>query len=177
MQNIDTAVQSYVSLIRTQGLTQFFYLLTIYFDLTIYFVLIVLCVASLIYLFRNLRYTILFLGSLGVGAVVVYLMKGYFNVSRPPDALFTAFGQSFPSWHATMATIFFVMLMYTFDDLESHFVRICFNIFCVASIFLVAISRVYLGVHWVSDVSFGILLGCVISFANIHIFKRFLVGR
>lgn len=171
MQNIDSTVQSYISLIRTQNVTEFFYLLTVFFDLTVYFVLVTICVAALIYLFRNLKYAFLFLFSLGVGAVVVYVMKNIFNVNRPPDALFTAFGQSFPSWHATISTIFFVMLMYIFDDYFNDFRRHLFNFFSMSMIFLVALSRVYLGVHWVSDVSFGILLGCVISLASVLVFR------
>lgn len=172
MHNIDTIVQSYISLIRTKNITESFYLLTVLFDLSIYFVLLSLCVAGLVYLVRNFRYALLFLLTLGVGAVLVYFMKSYFNVNRPPDGLFIAFGQSFPSWHATISTIFFVMLMYIFDDYLSGAKRYIFNILCVTSIFLIAISRVYLGVHWVSDVSFGVLLGCVVSYLAVLVFKH-----
>lgn len=176
MQNIDTTVQSFISLIRTQNVTEFFYLLTVFFDLTLYFVLVTLCVAFLVYLFRNLKHAVLFLSSLGVGAVVVYFMKSIFNVNRPPDALISAFGQSFPSWHATMSTIFFVMLMYIFDDYFNDFRRHVFNFLCMAMIFLVSLSRIYLGVHWVSDVSFGILLGCAICYISIVTFRSVRLG-
>jgi undecaprenyl-diphosphatase len=130
-------------------------------------------VAYLVYYLRGKNYTILFLGSILLGMIVTTIIKYVSNVNRPPDALIYAFGKSFPSWHAAVATIFFIMLMYIFDDLESHFVRISFNVLCILGIFLVAFSRVYLGVHWVSDVSFGILLGCFISFISIYCYRKY----
>ena len=171
MHSIDIFVQNYFSLVRTEHLTEFMYLLTTLFDFYVPFVLVSLCTAGLIYFVRNYRYAILFLTSLISGTVLVYLLKIFFNVNRPPDAVMSAFGQSLPSYHATMATIFFVMLMYIFD---SHFKtpgRIVLNTFCISMIILVAFSRIYLGVHWTSDVLFGIFLGTFLSIISIKVFK------
>lgn len=172
MHSIDVFVQQYFSLWRTLGVTEFVYLVTILFDFSIHFVLLLLCVAALVYLVRGVHYSTLLLLSIIFGALSVYVLKLFFNVARPLDGVMVAFGKSFPSGHATVATIFFVMLMYIFDGYFRKVPRILFNIVCTGLIFLVAFSRVYLGVHWVSDVAFGILLGCVVSFLSIFVFQR-----
>lgn len=172
MHTLDILVQHYFSTNRTESLTQFFYLLTILFDLTVSFILICLCVAVLIYLVRNLRYAIFFLATLFSGAVAVYLLKMLFNVSRPADAVFTTFGQSFPSYHASLSAIFFILLMYIFDDYWSGISKKVFNFLCILSIFTIAFSRIYLGVHWFSDVFFGVMIGCLISYIAILVFKN-----
>ena len=180
MYSIDIFVQNYFSLIRTVHLTEFMYLLSTLFDFSLPFILICICLTVLIYILKNFRYALLFAFTLSFGAILVYLLKIFFNVNRPTDAVMSAFGQSFPSGHATAATIFFVMLMYIFDPVVesthyragSHnfsFGRIIFNTLCVAVIILVGFSRIYLGVHWASDVAFGVLLGALVSYFSIII--------
>lgn len=171
MRTIDILVQNYFSANRTEGLTNFFYIFTTLFDFTIYFIFISLCVAGLIYLVRNIKYAIFFLSTLFVSAVIVYLMKLFFDVARPAGGLFSAFGQSFPSYHATEATVFFVLVMFVFNDYWGRYSKVMFNFLCILAIFLVAISRVYLGVHWFSDVFWGVVLGSVISYIAIFSFK------
>jgi undecaprenyl-diphosphatase len=169
--NMDNLVQNYILTIRTAGLTQFLFLYSVIFDFSIYFVLVTLCVALLVYLFRGIRYSLLFLGSLTFGAVLVFILKNLFNVTRPSDGLVYAFGQSFPSYHATIATIFFVMLMYIFDDYLSGLKKVAFNTLCSIAIFGMGLSRVYLGVHWVSDVVTGIMLGCFVCYVSALILR------
>ncbi len=173
MISLDTIVQSYLALMRTSPFTEFFYLITILFDFSTHFFIVCIATAFLIYLFRNLKYSILFLTTTFLGASAVYILKMFFDVSRPMDGVMEAFGKSFPSGHATVATVFFVMLMFTFDDYFVGIKRHIFNFFCISSIFLIAISRVYLGVHWVSDVLGGVGLGLIVSYICAKVFQKF----
>ncbi len=173
MQSIDISIQSYFNLFRTSNLTELVYLITVIFDFSIYFVLLATAVALLIYLFKNIYNSLLFLSSILFGATLVYFLKILFNVSRPSDGVMAVLGKSFPSGHATVSTIFFVMIMYIFHNEILGYKKIIFNTFFIVCIFLVAFSRVYLGVHWVSDVVFGVLLGLCVSWFSILVYKKY----
>ncbi len=153
-------------------MTEFMYFVTNLFDLSLYFVLMIFFVSVLIYLVRNLRYTVLFLSSLFYGAVVAHVLKSFFNVARPLGGLVLETDSSFPSGHATIATIFFIILMYVFDDYFKGAWKWLFNIFCIVSLLLVSYSRLYLGVHWASDVLAGIILGAGISYLLVLFFRK-----
>lgn len=172
MKNLDFILQDNISLIRTEGLTQFLFLLTTIFDFSLHFILISFCVSALIYLFRDIKYAVLFLFPIFTGAVLVYILKELFDVSRPLGGIVVETSKSFPSGHATISTVFFVMLMYIFDDYFSGAKKYFFNFLCVLMIFLVSFSRLYLGVHWLSDVVFGVFLGCLVSYISVKLFRR-----
>ncbi len=174
MREIDILVNQYIASTRTPLPTEFMYVVTTLFDVSIYFMLVIFCVALLVYLVRNIKYSILFLFSLTSSTLIVLLLKSALDVARPIGGVITAPGQSFPSFHATISAVFFIMLMYIFDDYFSGAKKRVFNTLCVTSLFLVSVSRVYLGVHWVSDVTFGIVLGLAISYVCIYMFKKYM---
>ncbi len=171
MNSLDITVQTFLISARTPMVTDFMYIVSTLFDFSAQFILIALCVAGLIFLVRGKKYTLLFSLSLIIGGALIYLLKIFFDVSRPLNFVVSAFGQSFPSGHATTATIFFGMLVYIFDDCLSRIWRNILNIFCLLSVILVSFSRLYLGAHWLSDISGGILLGFVVTYLSIKVFN------
>lgn len=67
---------------------------------------------------------------------------------------------SFPSGHALAATVLFGALAYLlFRAFKSSIVRLAILLGYIVSVALVALSRVYLGVHYPSDVLASILIG------------------
>jgi len=173
MFNIDILIQNYLLLVRTPITTEWMIIFSLFFNITIASVIILLCVAALIYLFRGRNYSILFLSTVISGSIICYVLKVIFNVSRPIDQVIPAFGKSFPSYHAMMATIFFGILMYVFDTYFSKWQRIAFNTLCIIAIGTVSFSRIYLGDHWLSDVLGGIALGALLSYGCVIIFRRY----
>jgi undecaprenyl-diphosphatase len=94
------------------------------------------------------------------GAIFELLVKFLMQRERPVNALIDASGYSFPSTHAAMAVIFFSIVLYAFkDDIRNKIVRVLFVSGMTTTVILVGLSRVYLNVHWLSDVIAGFALG------------------
>lgn len=115
--------------------------------------------------------TLLFFGMSG-GAVLMELIKLLMHRERPLNSLITETGFSFPSGHATMAIIFFVTVLLAFKDRFKHnSARLLFICTTVLAFLFVGFSRIYLNVHWFSDVIAGFALGLFWLTLLVLIFK------
>lgn len=97
--------------------------------------------------------------SLGLSLALAYLLKFSVRNSRPEQALgikaaISETGYAFPSAHATAAFSALPLL-------ESNLKNLSWLLHVLA--FLIAFSRVYLGVHYLSDVIAGAIIGYGIS--------------
>lgn len=118
--------------------------------------------AFILYFISNRKYYFATVSTLSIGGgyVFTFLIKNLVMRLRPENAFIDAVGYSFPSGHAVAATIFFTLLIYFFIvKIKSMHTRELLISVCVIIILLVSFSRVYLGVHWLSDVFAGIGLG------------------
>ncbi len=78
---------------------------------------------------------------------------------------------SFPSGHTMISVLFFGSIIYLVNKYNlKHKRLITFSL--STFILLVGISRIYLGVHYLTDVVGGYLLGIVVLFFIIHILER-----
>ncbi len=74
-------------------------------------------------------------------------------------------GSSFPSGHLFFAVMFVGILTYLyFSHVQRTACRILVLIVDILIVFTVAYSRVYLGMHWASDIIGGIVYGCLFLF-------------
>ncbi len=119
------------------------------------------CLAIAYFIYKKKHYnTLITTLSFGGGYIITYIIKNLVLRLRPEDGFIIESGYSFPSGHAVMATIFFTLLIYIFIiKIQSLVKRELLIVLCVLLILLTAFSRVYLGVHWLSDVFAGIGLG------------------
>ena len=111
--------------------------------------------------FKKNYYRALLLGfSLASGLISFELIKLVVKRQRPENALLHVPEYSFPSGHATMAIIFFLIAIFTLKDfIKNHFFKHMFIIVNIILFLAIAFSRVYLDVHWLSDVLGGLSLG------------------
>ncbi|NLM48356.1 MAG: phosphatase PAP2 family protein [Epulopiscium sp.] len=75
----------------------------------------------------------------------------------------TAGGYSFPSGHTQQATSLFTTLMINFKKKWLYLIG-------TGAMLLVGFSRMYLGVHWPTDVAGGLLIGLVWTYLAIKVF-------
>lgn len=121
---------------------------------------------------KNFQYSLIAGLSLGGGYLFTFLIKNIVMRARPENSLLLVNGYSFPSGHAVAATIFFTLLIYFFIiKIKSMVWREILIVVSVLSILLTAFTRVYLGVHWLSDVLAGIGLGLFWVTSVILLFK------
>ena|GEM_PF-98477 len=107
--------------------------------------------------------------------VLMILMKKLFRRKRPLEPLLKAArGLSFPSGHAIMAVCFYGLLIYfTRHTLTNGFPKTILIGFLVILIFLIGFSRVYLRVHYASDVLAGFIIGILWLWISLSVVKTF----
>ena len=137
-------------------------------------ILLTIALCMFFWLFKKPYHLIQFLITLSVGFLSVYLLKIITARLRPPEALIAVNGYSFPSGHATIVAIFCFLVIFAYKNhIKNTFLKLIFIIFFTLSALAVAFSRIYLSVHYLSDVVGGILLGLFISSLSVFIFENF----
>jgi undecaprenyl-diphosphatase len=106
-------------------------------------------------------------------SLTVWLLKDATAIARPEFVMHPPSSEAYPSGHATGITVL-CSLLASFVARESRPGRRWqyYLIFSIPLV-LVAVSRVYLGVHWVTDIIAGVMLGLAISGLIRTSFSRF----
>ena len=89
------------------------------------------------------------------------IFKFIFRRPRPNEIfLVNASGYSYPSGHAMVSFAFYIYLLHLLcKKIDNKFVKILLSTFTTFLLSLIAFSRIYLGVHYFSDIIGGLLLG------------------
>ncbi|MCU1504019.1 MAG: hypothetical protein JWM12_3373 [Ilumatobacteraceae bacterium] len=142
---------------------------------TITLTIIVIVVAIYLAVFNRRRRQALFLVSTAVlGVIANNIIKAVVGRSRPhfSDAVAHALGKSFPSGHAMNSTVVYgSLLLLAWSPLRNARRRAIAALFTAALVVAIAASRVMLGVHYVSDVVAGIVLGSAFVLASAAAFR------
>jgi undecaprenyl-diphosphatase len=144
-------------------------------------VLAVVAISVLGYLLFEKRWvqSALLVVSLAGGLVLSETMKMVFERSRPPEA-YHAMGTlnaSFPSGHALLATVAYLTLgAMLAQAMKKRRLKAYVIGWAVVLAMTVGVSRIYLGVHWTSDVLAGWSLGAAWAMAC-WLIERWLVWR
>lgn len=137
-------------------------------DIKILVLMVVVFSAIFWYLNKHLEAKLLILTVI-FSAALGTTLKVLINRPRPSSELVHIFvvetSRSFPSNHALISLVFFGLLALFINN------RIVSAVFSLI-ILLIGLSRIYLGVHWASDVLGGYLIGAVIIYFSNLIYKQ-----
>ena len=129
-----------------------------------------LSIMASLWLLNHRRYILPLLAVILGSDAFTQLGKLLFHRPRPLSALYVENSFSFPSGHATIAVAFYGFLTYIVMRESKRWetkVNICFA--GIALALLIGFSRLYLGVHYLSDVWAGYLVGALWLIAGISI--------
>lgn len=167
----DKEIINFFVSIRNPGLDWFFTILSGNADK----VVSTLFVLSVFLIYKSKRKWIMPLAiSFVITMIISVLTKIIFNKQRPFEAMnlalvngadynFSWWNDSLPSWHASawfMAVPFFI-----FEIPKVAWIWIVWSV-------LTGISRVYLGVHYLSDVLLGFIIGLGVGYFVYYFFKK-----
>ena len=146
---------------RDLFLTRFFSIVTLLGEWHI--ALGILLAVSVVLWFLDKRSFLLPLWVSVFGAeIITMILKNIIMRPRPETAVIIENSFSFPSGHATIAVAFYGFLAYIlFRICRTRKEKIVVCAIGTFLILLIGLSRLYLGVHYVSDVIAGYLIGAV----------------
>ncbi len=155
----DEKIRLLINTIRTPQLDHGVELFTDLNSMTgvVFFSLLVLTILIYNKWFKDIQFYLVSV----IGASILFIAVKY-NVQRirPSLEIVDIGGYSFPSGHTTVSTATSLALYLIFiRKLKSETLRILLVLICLAWPLMIAASRVYLDVHWLSDVLAGLGLG------------------
>ena len=155
----------------TNNKTKIWKLVTLFADAK---VIAVLCIVLLIFL-ENKRVPIAIIINMIIMWFLIGILKNTFKRERPSkNRLVNEKGYSYPSGHTMTATIFygFIIFLIIISNLTMP-IKIIFISLLSLIILLVGYTRIYLGVHYLSDVIGAILFGS--SYLLLYIFFTYFI--
>lgn len=164
--NFDSAVYNFIISFKSNSLTNIFKFIT-FFGSSI--PLISICIISFLFI-KNKKIPMYISINLIVTAIFNLLLKNIIRRNRPVGyRLVEETGFSFPSGHSMASMAFYGLIIYlVFKYVKNKYAKIALCTFLSILIVAIGISRIYLGVHYASDV----LAGFMISLSYLTLFTH-----
>lgn len=176
----DTAITDYIVSRRTPGLTNYFKFMTNVGDTYGYLIVLSIFLLVSLLVFKRWKYIVQATLVLALATVSNMMLKRFIDRARPGiEHLVSVETLSYPSGHAMSAMAFYGFLIFLVIkfDIQKVF-KYLLVIVLLTVILSIGISRIYLGVHFPSDIAGGFIAGfiwvvfCVLVFDLIQLFKR-----
>lgn len=169
---IDHYVANFVRYVRTPLFDNFFIFVSRLGD-TFFVVGITLLCVCIAYVFHR-KYALTILGGSSLVALgATFLTKVGVARLRPEGAIIPLpRDYSFPSGHALISTVVYGIIGYYLYIHGPHrWIRVV-GVICMIVPLLIGVSRVYVGVHWFSDVVAGWVMGGIMVIMTTQIIKK-----
>lgn len=157
LSTLDSAFYNILLKIKCEPVTNAFKLVTILGNTR--FIILLNIIAIIIYfLLKNKKIFLITIHSI-LSPIVNNILKYLFKRPRPDEALrlITESNYSFPSGHAMISVFFYFTLIILINRSNIRHKKAFITVLLLI-ILLIGISRVYLGVHYISDVVGGYLI-------------------
>jgi undecaprenyl-diphosphatase len=105
-----------------------------------------------------------------ISGIIIKISKEVFQRARPLSSIINETNFTFPSGHATITVVFLGLITYLFYKKES---RKQMTIVTISLIFLIGFTRIYLRVHWFTDIIAGFILGGIILFTSTRLLEHY----
>lgn len=159
--SIDTELHAWFALSRTPLMTDLFEHLTMLANSQTV-VLVAACICAYFYQKDRMRQVLPLLISLTSTATLIYTLKILVARPRPLDSLIDMQDFSFPSGHAGAAVALYGLMTYLlYTHLQCSRWRRAIAGIGIGIVLLIGVSRLYLGVHYLSDVVAGYTIGAL----------------
>ncbi|WP_442845862.1 phosphatase PAP2 family protein [Leeuwenhoekiella sp. H156] len=176
----DSRVTEFVLSYRNPALTNYFIIVTDIGDLYGYLSILVIATILSYFVFKQWKYVLQIVLVLALASISNVILKRFIDRARPGiEHLVTVETLSYPSGHAMSAMAFYGFLIYlvTRFRMNTFLKALCITAL-VLFILSIGISRIYLGVHFPSDIAGGFIAGfiwvifCILLFNVIELFRR-----
>mgnify|MGYP001601149446 CR=1 FL=1 len=172
---IDTQVITYVLSVRNSQMNTFFKMVTKLGNV-IPMIVLTLVICLILFYYKKKKESLFYgINILGVW-FVNEILKQIFRRQRPQGIqLLSVVDFSFPSGHAmvTMASII-LLIYFVIKFIKNKEIAYLLSVLLFIYALLIGISRIYLGVHYFSDVIVGWIIAGVWAFINIQIYIHIL---
>ena len=170
--SFDNLVYNFIISFKSNGLTSFMKIITLFASVK---VMVGLIIISLFTLLLKRKESIYLTITVIICALINTLLKYLFRRNRPIIInLILEKGYSFPSGHTMVSMAFYgSLILFILHSNLSNKYKYILSILLGFLIFLISISRVYLGVHYASDIIGGWLIGFILlNIENYYLKKR-----
>jgi membrane-associated phospholipid phosphatase len=169
---IDASANSWSTSIHSPLLTQIAIVIDYAFD-TVPMLILSLATAGYLFYEKRRGYALLLVGAMLGDVALLVLFRALIYSPRPSDSLIVVVGSSFPSGHVMGTVVLFGLLTYfAWRRWGSSAAKSLSGTLYLAIVLIVGFDRIYLNVHWFSDVLGAYLLGIFLVALSILILER-----
>ncbi|WP_445733646.1 phosphatase PAP2 family protein [Mariniflexile sp.] len=161
--DLDLQISNYIISYRTPALTKYFTFVTNTGGVYGYLIVLIICLIVFYLIFKNWKYVVQLTIVLIVSSFSNVILKQITNRARPNvEQLVPVETLSYPSGHAMTAMAFYGFLIYLFYTFKINAIfKTGIIAFFILLILSIGISRIYLGVHYPSDILGGFIAGFI----------------
>ena len=165
---LDNSIYNFIIKYKSSFLTSFFKFIT-FFASSLWFIIVIILIFVLN---KDRKFNIVMTLYIICIALITFFMKGLFIRERPYELMIVEeLGYSFPSGHSSLSISFYGLLSYlVYKSNYQKGKKIILISFLLILSLLIGISRIYLGVHYPSDVIAGFMVGIIYLMIFIYVY-------